>query len=79
MSPPAALRLSLWGLEEECWTFKMDFYGLKNTADSHAWSLPLLGPVQLPRNKSAQALGPSRETWSQADLWTVPEEPSWLS
>lgn len=70
-------RMPLFGFRSR--TFKMDFYSPKNTADSHAWSLPLLGPVQLPRNKSAQALGPVRETWCQADLWTVPEKPSWLS
>jgi hypothetical protein len=40
---------------------------------SHTWSLPLRGPVQLPRSNSAQVLqGPSTETWFQADLRVRP-------
>lgn len=40
-------------------TFKLDFYGLlKSTVliPTHTWSLPLPGPIQLPRSSSAQAL-----------------------
>lgn len=45
-------------------TFKLDFYGLlKSTVliPTHTWSLPLPGPIQLPRSSSTQALQAPRQ------------------
>lgn len=50
-------KILLFGFKNR--TLKLDFYGLvENTVfmPTHTWSLPLPGPVQLPRGSSAQAL-----------------------